>query len=76
MIWEGINEIDATGLDVLKTVHRELNDLGIGFYLSDVKGPVTDRLKLAGVDESFLRENIFMSADAAIQKLSVQAMEA
>jgi SulP family sulfate permease len=76
LICSGINEIDATGLDVLKTVHRELNDLGIGFYLSDVKGPVTDRLKLAGVDESFLRENIFMSADAAIQKLSVQAMEA
>lgn len=70
LVCSGINEIDATGLDVLETIHRELKELGIGFYLSDVKGPVTDRFKLAGFDESFMREHIFLSTDAAMQKLS------
>jgi hypothetical protein len=35
-----------------------------------VKGPVTDRFKLAGFDENFLNEHIFLSADEAIRKLS------
>jgi SulP family sulfate permease len=70
LICSGINEIDATGLDVLETIHRELKEIGIGFYLSDVKGPVMDRFKLAGFDKSFLREHIFLSTDAAMRTLS------
>lgn len=70
LISTGINDIDATGLEVLETIHRDLNECGIGFFMSDVKGPVSDRFKLAGFDESFLNEHIFLSADEAIRKLS------
>ena len=71
LISTGINDIDATGLEVLETIHRDLCAGGIGFYLSDVKGPVSDRFKLAGFDEAFLNEHIFLSADEAVCKLSL-----
>ena len=69
LISSGINDVDATGLEVLETIRRELELVGIGFYMSDVKGPVTDRLQLAGVDDAFLNEHIFMSADEAMRHL-------
>ena len=71
LISTGINDIDATGLEVLETIHRDLHESGIGFYMSDVKGPVTDRFKLAGFDEAFLNEHIFLSADEAVCRLSL-----
>lgn len=40
--------------------------------MSDVKGPVTDRFTLAGYDQSFLNEHIFLSADEAISELTSQ----
>ncbi len=70
LISTGVNDIDATGLEILETIHRNLLASGIGFYMSDVKGHVTDRFKLAGFDETFLQEHIFLSADKAIRKLS------
>ncbi|MFT5301878.1 MAG: SulP family sulfate permease [Mariniblastus sp.] len=76
LISSGINYVDATGLEVLETVRRELEAIGIGFYMSDVKGPVTDRFKLAGYDQSFLDEHIFLSADEAISKLSAVKRDA
>ena len=71
LISSGINDVDATGLEVLETIRRELELIGVGFYMSDVKGPVTDRLQLAGFDAAFLNEHIFMSADEAMRHLGV-----
>jgi SulP family sulfate permease len=71
LISSGINCVDATGLEVLQTIHRELDSIGVGFYMSDVKGPVTDRFKLAGYEQSFLDEHIFLSADEAVSKLEL-----
>ena len=73
LISSGINDVDATGLEVLKTIYRELESVGVGFYMSDVKGPVTDRFALAGYEQSFLDEHIFLSADEAISKLAANA---
>ncbi|WP_299654830.1 sulfate permease [uncultured Jannaschia sp.] len=39
-----VNEIDFSALESLEAVNRRLRDLGIGFHLSEVKGPVMDRL--------------------------------
>lgn len=69
LISSGINDVDATGLEVLETVRRELELIGVGFYMSDVKGPVTDRMQRAGFDNAFLNEHIFMSADTAMGHL-------
>ncbi|WP_417770189.1 SulP family inorganic anion transporter, partial [Stappia sp.] len=40
-----VNEIDASALESLEEINRRLLDAGVGFHLSEVKGPVMDRLQ-------------------------------
>jgi SulP family sulfate permease len=40
-----INDIDASALESLEAIAHRLHDSGIGLHLSEVKGPVMDRLK-------------------------------
>ena len=41
----GVNTIDASALESLEAVNRRLKDGGVMLHLSEVKGPVMDRLK-------------------------------
>jgi sulfate permease, SulP family len=41
----GVNTIDASALESLEAINHRLKDGGITFHLSEVKGPVMDRLK-------------------------------
>jgi SulP family sulfate permease len=40
-----VNAIDASALESLEAINRRLRDGGIAFHLSEVKGPIMDRLK-------------------------------
>lgn len=40
-----INEIDFSALESLEAINTRLKDMGIRLHLSEMKGPVTDRLK-------------------------------
>jgi sulfate permease, SulP family len=40
-----VNSIDASGLESLKAVNQRLKEGGITLHLSEVKGPIMDRLK-------------------------------
>lgn len=40
-----VNDIDSSALESLEAINRRLQDGGITFHLSEVKGPVMDRLK-------------------------------
>ena len=40
-----VNTIDASALESLEAINRRLKDGGVTFHLSEVKGPVMDRLK-------------------------------
>jgi len=40
-----VNAIDASALESLEAINRRLKDGGIAFHLSEVKGPIMDRLK-------------------------------
>ncbi|RIV89535.1 sulfate permease [Aurantiacibacter xanthus] len=40
-----VNEIDASGLESLEAINQRLADGGIRLHLSEVKGPVMDRLQ-------------------------------
>jgi len=40
-----VNTIDASALESLEAINRRLKDGGVRFHLSEVKGPVMDRLK-------------------------------
>lgn len=45
----GLNDIDATGADVLAEVITELDEAGVTLHLADVKGPVRDVLHRSGL---------------------------
>ncbi len=45
LVCSAINTIDLSALESLEAVNLRLKDSGITFHLSDVKGPVMDRLK-------------------------------
>ncbi len=45
----GINDIDATGVEMLHELMDELAERGVAFHLTDVKGPVRDVLRQAGL---------------------------
>ena len=40
-----INQIDASGLETLEAINERLKAANVSFHLSEVKGPVLDRLK-------------------------------
>ena len=45
LMCSAVNEIDASGLESLEAINHRLIDAGIGLHLSEVKGPVMDRLQ-------------------------------
>lgn len=66
LVGSGINDIDATGIEVLESLIREMQAANIQFWLSDVKGPVIDRLRLSGMKSEFLDQHVFLSAHQAM----------
>jgi MFS superfamily sulfate permease-like transporter len=40
-----VNEVDMSALESLEAVNERLRSMGVKLHLSEVKGPVTDRLK-------------------------------
>ncbi|MHA3978207.1 SulP family inorganic anion transporter [Halovulum sp. GXIMD14794] len=45
LMCSAINEIDFSALESLEAINERLTEQGIGLHLSEVKGPVMDRLK-------------------------------
>lgn len=70
LIASGINDIDSTGIDAIRTIKQQLAIHGIELYLSDLKRPVADRLKLAGFDESFFEDRVFQSVQQGMEVLT------
>ena len=45
LMCSAVNEIDFSALESLEAINHRLRELGIGLHLSEVKGPVMDRLR-------------------------------
>ncbi|HHX90793.1 MAG TPA: sulfate permease [Paracoccus sp.] len=45
LMFSAVNEVDASALESLKMIRAKLNDAGVRLHLSEVKGPVMDRLR-------------------------------
>jgi SulP family sulfate permease len=45
LMFSAVNEVDYSALESLEAINHRLKDLGVGLHLSEVKGPVMDRLK-------------------------------
>ena len=64
----GINDLDATGAETLAEVLDEYDDLGVPLHMTDVKGPVRDVMRRAGL-WTRLGARIHPSLDDAIVSL-------
>ncbi len=69
LMCSAVNEIDYSALESLEAINHRLKDLGVGFHLSEVKGPVMDRLKTAHFLEE-LNGEVFLSQYDAWRALS------
>ncbi len=66
-----VNLIDASALESLEAINHRLKDSGVTFHLSEVKGPVMDRLKRTHfLDE--LSGQVFLSQYEAWDVLGTQ----
>ncbi|MBS0125833.1 SulP family inorganic anion transporter [Thetidibacter halocola] len=63
-----VNEIDMSALETLEEVNRRLRETGISLHLSEVKGPVMDRLKRSHFLDD-LSGSVFLSQYDAWQAL-------
>lgn len=60
LMCSAVNEIDFSALETLEAINHRLKDFGIGLHLSEVKGPVMDRLQTAHFLEE-LNGRVFLS---------------
>jgi SulP family sulfate permease len=63
-----VNRIDASGLDSLEAINHRLKEGGITLHLSEVKGPVMDRLKRTDILDQ-LTGQVFLNQYEAMQAL-------
>ncbi|MGZ9811617.1 SulP family inorganic anion transporter [Pseudoroseicyclus sp. H15] len=69
LMFSAVNEIDLSALESLEAINARLFDAGIRLHLSEVKGPVMDRLKRSHLLEALSGE-VFLSQHAATCKLA------
>ena len=65
-----INFIDASALETLEALVHELRDAGVSVWLSEVKGPVMDRLAAIGFVGDLGEDHIFLSTHEAMRALT------
>ena len=69
LMFSAVNEVDYSALESLEAINLRLKDLGVGLHLSEVKGPVMDRLKRSHfLDE--LNGRVFLSQFEAWRNLT------
>ncbi len=68
LVCPAVNLIDASALESLETINERLSDAGVRLNLSEVKGPVMDRLKNTQL-LSRLEGTVFLSTFEAWQTL-------
>ena len=69
LMCSAVNEIDMSALESLEAINHRLRDMGITLHLSEVKGPVMDRLKRAHFLED-LTGKVFLSQYEAFHALA------
>lgn len=69
LMCSAVNMIDASALESLEEINRRLRDADIGFHLSEIKGPVMDRLRRTDFLEH-LNGKVFLSQHEAMSALA------
>lgn len=71
LVMSAVNRMDATAVEVLAEVNRDLAERNTRLHLAEVKGPVQDRLLHSELWTSLSGE-VFLSANEAFEKLGGQ----
>ncbi len=69
LMCSAVNTIDASALESLEEINHRLKDAGITFHLTEVKGPVMDRLKRAAFLDH-LTGTVYLSQFEAFRSLT------
>ena len=69
-----VNDIDASAMESLEAIAQRLNDAGIALHLSEVKGPVMDKLNRTDF-VSHLRGQVFLTNYQAIETLTPEVIQ-
>lgn len=69
VIGQGINNIDATGEEKLRTLTRDLNAAGVTLILAGLKKQVREAMSRANLDDFIGAENIYSSKEVALHDL-------
>ncbi|MBO9399984.1 sulfate permease [Shimia sp. R9_3] len=70
LMFSAVNEVDYSALESLGAINARLRDMGVGLHLSEVKGPVMDRLRRSHLIEA-LNGEVFLSQYDAWQRFGV-----
>jgi sulfate permease, SulP family len=69
LMCSAVNEVDLSALETLETLDHRLRDMGVTLHLSEVKGPVMDRLRRSTFLDH-LSGQVFVSQFEAFCKLT------
>jgi sulfate permease, SulP family len=69
LMFSAVNDVDGSAIEVLEALNAQLKLLGIGFHLSEVKGPVMDSLEKSGFINKLFGK-VFLTQFKAYQALS------
>ena len=70
LLCTAINHIDSSALEMLEALAKDLRDAGAAFHLAEVKGPVMDRLRAAGLEAHLAPGRIFFRIDDAVAEFA------
>ncbi|WP_019558104.1 SulP family inorganic anion transporter [Thioalkalivibrio sp. ALE12] len=75
VVGKGINEIDASGEEVIHQLVHRLKARGITLVFAGVKAQVMEVMQRTGLDEIIGEDNIFKSTDHAVKTISEKVGE-
>ena len=75
LMCSAVNEIDASALESLEAINHRLQDAGVQLHLSEVKGPVMDKLKRSALLDE-LSGRVFLSQYDAFASLTQEGRAA
>jgi SulP family sulfate permease len=74
LICSAVNDIDASAIESLDALNQRLKTMDVTFHLSEVKGPIMDRLRRADFVKK-LTGNIFLSQFQAVSALDPETVK-
>lgn len=69
-MFSAVNDVDYSALESLEAINRRLKDMGVALHLSEVKGPVLDKLKRSHLIHN-MNGSVFLSQYDAWVELSM-----